>query len=160
VKATGVLVDKLLSLRKSDGEVPMVRILHYVRHNEKGRPKIGAARWDRGAIRDVGRVLDLQIGRRFLAGAPIGFNFVRDFLPILQAAQACPLDRADVHENILAAIVRLNEAITLRLVEPFYSASRHLVSSPSWFPLAEHHVPTLRWRCRQKEASWARQPWQ
>lgn len=54
----------------------MVRILHYVRHNEKGRPKIGAACWDRGAIRAMGRVLDLQIGRRFLAGALIGFNLI------------------------------------------------------------------------------------
>jgi hypothetical protein len=37
-------------------------------------------------------------------------------------------DRADVHEDILAAVVRRNEAKTLRFVEPLHHACRHDMS--------------------------------
>jgi hypothetical protein len=36
--------------------------------------------------------------------------------------EARTLDIADMDENVLAAIIRLDEAITLSGVEPFYSA--------------------------------------
>jgi len=51
-----------------------------------------------------------QIFRGGLACLSIGNNIERDFLSLVEAMHPGAFDRADVHENILAAIIRLDEA--------------------------------------------------
>ena len=66
----------------------------------------------------------LQVHRR--RASPLGLQLIGDLLAFVQAAQARPLDRADMNENILAAIVGLNEAVALGGVEPFDGAVGHV----------------------------------
>lgn len=51
---------------------------------------------------------------------------VAHFVTLIQAAEASSFDRGDVHENILAAVVRLNEAETLRWIEPLNGTYSHV----------------------------------
>jgi hypothetical protein len=64
------------------------------------------------------------VGRR-LAGSSVCDDFEFELLPLVEGAQAGTLDRADVNEHILAAVIRLNEAEALLAVEPLYSARTH-----------------------------------
>ena len=70
--------------------------------------------------------------------ASVGYNFVADFRAFIQAAQACPLNRRDVDEHVLAASVWLNKAIALGCVEPLYSTYCHVSlpwsfsNAPEW----------------------------
>jgi hypothetical protein len=64
------------------------------------------------------------VGRR-LAGSSVRDDLILKLLPLIEGAQAGPLDRTDVNEHILAAVVRLNEAKALLAVEPLYRARTH-----------------------------------
>jgi hypothetical protein len=64
------------------------------------------------------------VGRR-LAGSSVCDDFEFELLSLVEGAQAGTLDRADVNEHILAAVVRLNEAKAFLAVEPLYSARTH-----------------------------------
>src|SRR5690348_662962 len=68
-----------------------------------------------------------QIGCRTLASPRIAFHVEADLLALMQIADARPLDGRDVHEHILRAVFRLDEAEALLGVEPFYGADRHRV---------------------------------
>src|SRR6478609_10547650 len=63
-----------------------------------------------------------------LAAHFVGLQFEIDLLTIIEAGQTGALDGADVNEHILAAIVRLNEAVALLTVEPLHGTCRHLTS--------------------------------
>jgi hypothetical protein len=52
----------------------------------------------------------------------------RDLLSLVEAMHRCTFDRADVHKNILAAVIRLDESIALLAVEPLHDSFRHLLS--------------------------------
>src|SRR6266545_3791369 len=52
-------------------------------------------------------------------------------LTLVERGQAGALDRGDVDEYVFAAVLRRNEPITFRRVEPFHRASSH-----SWPPLS------------------------
>src|SRR4051794_5801311 len=65
----------------------------------------------------------LQVGSSSLA--PLHDHFIADVLPVVQPLQAGCLDRGDVHEHILPAILRHDEAIALGGVEPLYRTGRH-----------------------------------
>ena len=54
-----------------------------------------------------------------------GLQFVGDLLVVLQTRQPGALDRRDVDEHVLAAVIRLDEAVALGGVEPFHSAGSH-----------------------------------
>jgi hypothetical protein len=69
--------------------------------------------------------VDAQPVSRRLAGSPICDDVEFELLPLVEGAQAGTLDRADVNEHILAAVIRLNEAEALLAVEPLYSARTH-----------------------------------
>src|SRR5215212_8274159 len=71
----------------------------------------------------------LEIDRRGLAVALVGLELVGDLLTLAQAHQARALHRRDVDEDILAAVVRLDEAVALRLVEPLHRTRFHGLSS-------------------------------
>jgi hypothetical protein len=71
------------------------------------------------------RLGGLQIIGGRLSGPSIGDNLIRDLLSLAEAAHPGPLDGADVHENILAAVIRLDEAKAFLVVEPLYGSLRH-----------------------------------
>jgi hypothetical protein len=66
-----------------------------------------------------------QIVSRGLSGPAIGDYFVADLLTFIEIAHSCAFYRADVNKNILAAIVRLNEAETFLTVKPLHGSRRH-----------------------------------
>src|ERR1700722_5364625 len=55
-------------------------------------------------------------------------ELVRQLLALVQVRHPGALDRADVNEHILAAIIRLNEAKSLLRVEPFDGSGAHALS--------------------------------
>jgi hypothetical protein len=67
-----------------------------------------------------------QIVSRGLSGAAIGDDIEGDLLSFVEAVEAGPFDSADVHEDILAAIIGLDKAEALLTVEPLYSSLRHV----------------------------------
>ena len=60
--------------------------------------------------------------RRRLAGLTIGHDFEFDLLSFVEVLHAGALDRADMHEDVFAAVIRLNEAEAFLAVEPFNCA--------------------------------------
>ncbi len=68
---------------------------------------------------------ELKIPRRGLPGAPVGLDLEGNLLTLDKAAQTRALKGADMDENILAAVVRLDEAVALLTVIPFYDAHIH-----------------------------------
>jgi hypothetical protein len=73
----------------------------------------------------AGRSDGAQIFRRRLAPPSIRHNLERDLLSLAETAHPGAFDRADVHENILAAVIRLNETEALLLIEPLHGSLRH-----------------------------------
>jgi hypothetical protein len=61
------------------------------------------------------------IGGRF-AGPPIGHDLEFDLLALVQAMHSSALDCADMHEDVLAAVIRLNEAEALLTIEPLHGS--------------------------------------
>src|SRR5258708_19264272 len=55
------------------------------------------------------------VGRRF-ARAAIGHDFVRDLLAFTQRSEPGTFNSADVHEHVIAAVIRLAESIALHYV--------------------------------------------
>ena len=64
------------------------------------------------------------VGRRF-ARTAICHDFVGDLLAFTQRSKPGTLDSADVHEHIVAAVIRLDEAEALGRVEPLHSSHAH-----------------------------------
>ena len=67
----------------------------------------------------------LQIIRRGLASLSVCDQVKSNFLSLVEAVETGALNGADVHEHILAAIVRLDEAKAFLAVEPLYGSLRH-----------------------------------
>src|SRR5690348_6924720 len=80
-----------------------------------------------GRSRPVPPSSRFQIGRRAFAAARVALDVEADLLALVQVADARALDGRDVHEHVLAAIIRLDEAEALLGVKPFYGADRHSV---------------------------------
>jgi hypothetical protein len=69
----------------------------------------------------------VQIVRRGLAWIlSIGNNVESDLLSLVEGTHASAFDRADVHEDILAAIIRLDKAEASFVIEKFHSSLRHM----------------------------------
>src|ERR1700726_4861576 len=64
------------------------------------------------------------VGRR-LARAAIGNDFVADLLAFTQCSKSGALYGADVHEHVVATIIRLNEAKALGCVKPLHGPHAH-----------------------------------
>src|SRR5207248_2102070 len=94
-----------------DGGVPNQRLCRYIRGQSMP------------AFRS--RLYGAQIVRRRLAGAAVCYDFERNLLPFVEGVHACTFDRADMDEDILAALVRLNEAEALLVVKPFHCSRSH-----------------------------------
>jgi hypothetical protein len=67
------------------------------------------------------------VGRR-LAGSTVGADLEGHFLSLIEALHSSALDRADMDENVLASIFRLNKAETLLAIEPLYGSYAHRMS--------------------------------
>src|ERR1700741_934217 len=68
---------------------------------------------------------DYQVVVRGLAGPPVGDQLELDLLAFVQALQARALDSADMDKGVLAAVVRLDEAIAFGGVEPLHGSRSH-----------------------------------
>lgn len=84
-------------------------------------------------LRLSGGFRGLQIHGARLA-ALVLLQVVRQALVLDEAAHAGTLDGGDVNEGVVAAPVRLDEAVALALVEKFYGADRHVDDSFVWKP--------------------------
>jgi hypothetical protein len=67
-----------------------------------------------------------QILGRGLARLSISNNLVRDSLSLVKSRQPRAFDRANVHEDVLAAVIRLDESEALLAIEPLHSSLRHV----------------------------------
>jgi len=63
-----------------------------------------------------------------LAAALVLRDLVAHLLAFAQITQAGALDRADMHENVSAAIIGLDKAEALLTIEPFHGAGSHFIS--------------------------------
>ncbi len=68
-----------------------------------------------------------QILSRGLTRLSISNNVEGDLLSFVKAVHPGALDRADVHEDILAAVIRLDEAEAFLAVEPLHDSLRHML---------------------------------
>src|SRR5215469_3134254 len=92
-----------------------------------GRPKVDG----RGRLTSC--LCILQVSGRSLA--PILLDIVADLLAFLEMADAGALDGGDVDEDILPAILRLDEAVALRGVKPFDRSDCHSFLDITEIPL-------------------------
>ena len=60
------------------------------------------------------RPLNPQILSAGFSSPRIGLEFERNLLPLSELREAGAFDGADVHEHVVAAIIRLNETVALR----------------------------------------------
>jgi hypothetical protein len=67
-----------------------------------------------------------QIVCRGFAGPAIGYNVEQNLLSFVEAVHPGTFDGADVHEDILAAVIRLDKAEAFLAVEPLYRTLRHM----------------------------------
>ncbi len=79
---------------------------------------------------------DLQINRRSLAAALLEFEF--QVLTFIESAEARPLDRGDVNEDVLAAAVGLDKTETLLRVNLLcrFTRAREAPTAPQLLPAA------------------------
>lgn len=71
------------------------------------------------------RLDERQILCASLAAHLIGLCFKRNLLTFTESGQAGALNRADMHEHIVAAVVRLDETKALLAIEPFHDTCSH-----------------------------------
>jgi hypothetical protein len=67
-------------------------------------------------------------------------NFELNLLAFFEALEAIHLNRAKVREQILSAVIRGDESVTLGVVEPFDSTSCHFQAIPRKTPHDPHHL--------------------
>jgi hypothetical protein len=68
----------------------------------------------------------LQIARRRFAGPAIKYHLEGDLLSLVEAMHPGAFDSTDVHEHILAAVIRLDETEAFLAIKPFYRTLRHM----------------------------------
>ena len=77
----------------------------------------------------LSRSTRFEIVRRLLAA--VADHFIVDHLALVEGAQAGPLDRGDMDEHVSAAVLRLNEPITLGRVETIFTVPVAILASVS-----------------------------
>src|ERR1700686_3713723 len=85
---------------------------------------------------------DPQILRRSLP--LVGHFLIAHLCTLIECAEPSFFNRGDVHEHILAAVVRLNESIALCRVEPLHRSSCHLGRLP--YPIGPRDNLTPIWK--------------
>src|SRR5215470_19407497 len=74
----------------------------------------------------------------------VGHELIVDALAFVEPAQPSPLDCGNMHEHVLAAILRLDESVTLGRVEPLHSTGRHIDLRRESPARAAHKLRRLR----------------
>src|SRR4029077_16895326 len=67
-----------------------------------------------------------EIRGRGFACFSVGNNVKGDLLSLVEVAHPSAFDRADVHEDIFTAVIRLDESEALLAVEPLHGSLRHI----------------------------------
>jgi hypothetical protein len=80
----------------------------------------------RGLFHQQAKSDGAQVLCRGLARLWIGDNVERELLSFVEVSHPGALDRADMHEDVLAAIIRLDEAVALLAIEPLHDSLRHI----------------------------------
>jgi hypothetical protein len=95
-----------------------------------------------------------QVSGRGLACSAISDKLEKELLSLIEANHAGAFDRADMHEDVLAAVIRLDESEALLAVEPLYSSCSHIASSSlSETSRLESQVSTQSWNQQSSRAS-------
>jgi hypothetical protein len=68
----------------------------------------------------------VQIVRRRFAGSAIKYHLEGHLLSLVEAMHPGAFDSTDVHEHILAAVIRLDEAEAFLAIKPLYCTLRHM----------------------------------
>src|ERR1700746_1991689 len=71
------------------------------------------------------RAVDAQIFSGRFAGPAVGDDVKADFLPLIEGAHAGAFNRADMNEDVIAAVGGLNEAEALLAVKPLHNSCIH-----------------------------------
>ena len=121
----GILGTRTAMETRFYGGVPSAQIIPPNGQDLRAAP--GRAK-DRCSRKPLADLLHPQIFRRFLAA--VRADIERHLDAIRQAVQAGLLDGRNMDENVLAAAIRRDEAITLLAVKPFHCPTRH-VALPS-----------------------------
>src|SRR6185295_10655850 len=85
--------------------------------------------WSKRHGADCGGLRGAQIFRSRFTGPAVCNDFKGNLLSLVEGAHAGAFDCADMNEDILASLVRLNEAETLLAVKPLHSSRVHRRSS-------------------------------
>src|SRR5262249_46034439 len=93
---------------------------------------------------------NLQIRSRALAGLTIGDEIVRDFLSLIKSIHSSAFDGADMDENILAAVTRLNEAKSLFAIEPLHGSLCHKIFLSDCARICPRARPHCRAACSNR----------
>jgi hypothetical protein len=80
---------------------------------------------DDSLLRDRSDGAQIFSGR--LAAPAVRDDVVRHLLALVEGVHAGAFDRADMNEDVLAAVLRLNEAKTLLAVKPLHSTRIHAI---------------------------------
>ena len=72
----------------------------------------------------------LQVRRGIFAALGVAGFLEGNALTFRERAHARALDRSRMHEDVLGAVIRLDEAITFGGVEPLNSSRSHMGDSP------------------------------
>jgi hypothetical protein len=81
-----------------------------------------------GIMRVRGTLDGAQIFGGGLAGPAVSNDVESDFLAFVKSAHAGAFDRADMNEDVVTAVFRLDEAEALLVVEPLHSTRIHGIS--------------------------------
>jgi hypothetical protein len=118
-----------------DGSADFLALIFHPFGNRQNplNPGIERVAWPFQYIRETA-LMDLsqrEILSADLAPHLVSLGLEVDLLALSETPKTSPLDRADVNEHILAAVVRLNESEALLAVEPLHSTCRHFSSPKS-----------------------------
>jgi len=137
----GVLLVRLLTCQTS-------YLSDFFRAGPSGRNRV-----DRTLREATSLVRGAQVVGRRLAGTPIRHDFVADLLAFAQSPKSGSFDGADVHKHVVAAVIRLNEAIAFGSVKPLYGSHAHGIV-PSQDRYSKTHFRRLVrsnfWKGRQR----------
>lgn len=70
-----------------------------------------------------------DVRRTELAVLRVSLGLKRDLLALVERLEAVALNRGEMHENILAALIVGDEAVAFFCVKPFYCTITHLGTS-------------------------------
>src|SRR5471032_1973470 len=79
----------------------------------------------RAGLTEIHLARGAQIVGRRLARTTIGHDLVADLLAFTQRSKSGALYGADVHEHVVATVIRLNEAEALGRVKPLHGSHAH-----------------------------------